>query len=309
MSAPRAESLFEAAGVDPHLLGAGVARIAVHENRLLEARLLPGLEAEVEERADGVEAAIVVRAGTVIPRPVHLCFGVLPEEGLQHIVLRLEMEEGSRASFTAHCTFPNAVRVRHLMEADIRVGAGARYSYFERHVHGPEGGVLAVPRARVTVAEGGRFGTEFELIRGRVGRLEIDYAVRCLAGAVAEMTARISGRGDDFIRVKESARLAGERSRAVLTSYIAVRERARAEVRNTLRAEAAYARGHVDCKEIVQDRARARAVPVVEVRDPRAHVTHEAAIGSVDSKQLETLMSRGLSEEEAVELIIQGLLG
>jgi len=47
---------------------------------------------------------------------------------------------------------------------------------------------------------------------------------------------------------------------------------------------------------------------VVEVRNPKAHVTHEAAIGSVDSKQLQTLMSRGLSEEEAVDLIIEGLL-
>ncbi|MFW5857843.1 MAG: SufD family Fe-S cluster assembly protein, partial [Planctomycetota bacterium] len=68
------------------------------------------------------------------------------------------------------------------------------------------------------------------------------------------------------------------------------------------------ARGHVDCKEIVQDRAVARAVPIVEVLDPQAHVTHEAAIGSVDSKQLQTLMSRGLSEDEAVDLIIEGLL-
>ena len=41
---------------------------------------------------------------------------------------------------------------------------------------------------------------------------------------------------------------------------------------------------------------------------PKAHVTHEAAIGSVDSKQLQTLMARGLSEDEAVDLIIQGLL-
>jgi Fe-S cluster assembly scaffold protein SufB len=47
---------------------------------------------------------------------------------------------------------------------------------------------------------------------------------------------------------------------------------------------------------------------VVDVRDPRAHVTHEAAIGSVDSRQLETLMSRGLDEERATDLIIEGLL-
>ncbi len=37
-------------------------------------------------------------------------------------------------------------------------------------------------------------------------------------------------------------------------------------------------------------------------------MTHEAAIGSVDTKQLETLMARGLDEDAASELIIQGLL-
>jgi len=44
------------------------------------------------------------------------------------------------------------------------------------------------------------------------------------------------------------------------------------------------------------------------VKHPKAHVTHEAAIGSVDSKQLQTLMARGLSEDEATDLIIKGLL-
>ena len=60
--------------------------------------------------------------------------------------------------------------------------------------------------------------------------------------------------------------------------------------------------------EIVLDRGRARATPIVDVRNPSAHVTHEAAVGSVDKKQLETLMSRGMDEDAASELIIQGLL-
>jgi Fe-S cluster assembly scaffold protein SufB len=37
-------------------------------------------------------------------------------------------------------------------------------------------------------------------------------------------------------------------------------------------------------------------------------VTHEAAIGTVNRKELETLMARGLSEKEAVDLIIRGML-
>ncbi|HPB83405.1 MAG TPA: SufD family Fe-S cluster assembly protein, partial [Spirochaetota bacterium] len=102
--------------------------------------------------------------------------------------------------------------------------------------------------------------------------------------------------------------LNGEYSRGVLTSRIAVRGNAVAEVYNELTASAPYAVGHVDCKEIVQDNGIAQAIPIVRVNHPKAHVTHEAAIGSVDNKQLETLMSRGLSEDDAVDLIIQGLL-
>ena len=37
-------------------------------------------------------------------------------------------------------------------------------------------------------------------------------------------------------------------------------------------------------------------------------VTHEAAIGRVDNKQVQTLMARGLEEERAIDLIVGGML-
>lgn len=49
-------------------------------------------------------------------------------------------------------------------------------------------------------------------------------------------------------------------------------------------------------------------MPIVMVRDERARVTHEAAIGSVNRKELETLTARGLTEEKAIEVIIRGML-
>jgi hypothetical protein len=194
------------------------------------------------------------------------------------------------------------------MDADIRVGKNAEYVYLERHVHGEEGGVEVVPRARVLLEEGARFRTDFELIKGRVGSIDIDYDAECRARSVLEMSARVSGTGRDRIKIHEKARLVGAHARGVLTTNIAVRQQAQAEILNTLLAEAPYARGHVDCKEIVQDEARARAVPIVEVKHPKAHVTHEAAIGSVDKKQLETLLAHGLDEDAATDLIIEGLL-
>ncbi|MCX8161297.1 MAG: SufD family Fe-S cluster assembly protein [Candidatus Saccharicenans sp.] len=286
----------------------GAPHVVINANRVLSSKVVDGLEIEPEEMSDGVKARLRVTRGTRIKQPVHLCFGMLPERGLQRIILEVDIEDEAEVSFMAHCTFPNAVDIQHLMEAEIRVGRNARYSYFERHWHSEQGLVRVVPVARVKLAEGARFSTEFELLKGRVGVIDIDYHTDCLAGSSAEMKARIFGRQDDRIKIKESASLDGEASRAVLITHIAVKDEARAEINNEIIARAAHCRGHVDCKEIIQGRGVARAVPVVQVQHPRAHVTHEAAIGSVDSKQLQTLMARGLSEDEAVDLIIEGLL-
>jgi Fe-S cluster assembly scaffold protein SufB len=284
------------------------ARVVVHHNQVLATKLVDGLEVDAAQKSDGISATVTVRRGVRIEQPVHMCFGMLPEKGLQRIELKIHLEQRSAATLLAHCTFPNAVDVTHAMDAEIVVEDGAEYSYLERHVHGLDGGVLVLPKARVRVGDDARFKTEFQLVQGRVGKIEVDYEATVGGRSILEMVARISGRGTDQVKITEAAHLCGEHARGVLTSYIAVRDEARAEVRNTMVACAPYARGHVDCKEIVQGNASATAIPVVDVQHPKAHVTHEAAIGSVDTKQLETLMSRGLTEDEAVELIIQGLL-
>jgi len=49
-------------------------------------------------------------------------------------------------------------------------------------------------------------------------------------------------------------------------------------------------------------------VPVLKVFNDLSELTHEASIGRVNAKQLETLMSKGLTEEEATNLIVKGLV-
>lgn len=58
---------------------------------------------------------------------------------------------------------------------------------------------------------------------------------------------------------------------------------------------------------IVRGNAKASAVPEVRGSNPQAKVTDEMAIGS--ERQLETLMARGLTPEEAKDRIILGMLG
>jgi hypothetical protein len=303
------DSIYDYTELDPRILrNPEVAHLTVNGNQVLGSQSVEGLEVDARETEEGIDATLVLRQDTIIEHPVHLCFAMLPEEGIQRINLNVTIESGARVSFLAHCIFPNAVKVQHIMDAEITVGENASYSYVEEHVHSAAGGVEVYPRAHVTVGRGASFTTEFDLVRGRVGLIDIDYETIAEADSVVEMIARISGKEDDYIKINETGELVGERAKGALTTKIAARDKCHAEVHNRLTATAPHARGHVDCKEIVQDQAVAIAVPIVEVRHPKAHVTHEAAIGSVDHKQLETLLSRGLPEDDAVDLIISGML-
>lgn len=300
--------LLRMARVDRALQDEDTAHLAIDLNDVASKRLVPGLQVETEELDDGVAVDIVVEEDVQIDRQVHLCFGVTREQAVQRIDMDITLEHNAGMSVLSHCMFPKAVDVEHIMDARIYVGEHASYSYDEKHIHSEEGGIAVYPSAEVELERDARFATVFELIQGRVGVLDIDYGVTGHEHSTLEMMSKVSGRGDDEIKINERGDLVGEGARGVLTSRVAVRDDATAEVYNKLRATAPYARGHVDCKEILKDNGTATAVPIVDVRHPLAHVTHEAAIGSVDTKQLQTLMARGLDEDEATERIIEGLL-
>ncbi len=180
--------------------------------------------------------------------------------------------------------------------------------YTEAHFHGPHGGIEVHPHAEVTVDKGGRFLNAFSLVHGRAGVLEFEYSVDVAAEGIAELTTKAYGTDTDAITIREQIRLNGAGARSLAKTRAAVRDHATSEVLTLTEANAPGAKGHMDCTEIVRGEAVARNTPTVLVRDDRAQVTHEAAIGTVNRKELETLMARGLDEDAAVDVIIRGML-
>ena len=286
-----------------------IASAVISGNDVLMVNEIEGVHIEAESIDDGVRARIVVDPGTKVEHPVHLCFGMIPEEGLQRIESEYEIGEGAEIGFTAHCTFPNAIDLQHVMDAKVHVGRGATMRYNEAHYHGEEGGIEVLPKTYAQVDEEARLEIEFNLTQGRVGRLDIRLDADVDANGVVELISKAYGSGDDDIRVEEVVRLNGEGARGLTKTRVAVRDQAKSEILTTAEGNAPRAVGHMDCTEIVRGKAVARNVPVVVVRDDHARVTHEAAIGSVGRKELDTLMARGLEEDEAVDIIIRGILG
>jgi Fe-S cluster assembly scaffold protein SufB len=301
---------YEKAGGDKNsLVSKDVAKLVVHENKVLSAEGISGLKIETEEIETGVNIFLLVEEGAKIINPVHLCFGVLPEEGLQEIILRVEARDNSEVSVIAHCIFPNAVKVIHKMDANIKIGNNAKFDYKETHYHGESGGVELIPKAKINVGKGGVWQSTFALIQGLVGKMDYNFEVFCQEKGVAELVVKVYGKGNDDIKILEKIHLNGEGSRGMAKSRLVLSDRAKAEVRGETYGNAPHARGHVDCIELVNGtEAVATAIPIVSVTNEMAKVTHEAAIGSVDRRQVETLMARGLDENEAVDVIVRGIL-
>ena len=286
-----------------------VGNLVIHKNKVLSVKEADGIKVETEETESGVNIYFLVKEGAKIKYPVHLCFGVLPEEGLQEIILRVEAQDNSEVNVIAHCIFPNAVDVIHKMDADIKIGDNAKFSYHETHYHGEFGGVKVIPKARIEVGRKGVWESTFSLIQGCVGMLDYDFEIFGDEKSINELMVKVFGKKEDDINIVEKIHLNGQGARGLAKSRLVLNDNAKAMVRGETYGNAPFARGHVDCIEIVNgDGVVARAIPLVYVNDKQAKVTHEAAIGSIDKKQMQTLMARGLNEEEAVDVIVKGIL-
>lgn len=303
------DSAYAAAGGDSAVLHKHeLASLVVSGNKVLNANGTEGIALEKHETEHGVDIQLTIKKGYKIPHPVHLCFGLIPKDGLQEINMNFVAEEDSAVELIAHCTFPNAVKVIHKMDAHMLVGKNASLKYTETHFHGPHGGIQVIPKAHVKIEEGGSYCTNFSLISGRVGYLEFDYSVDAEKDSICEMVTKVYGKKDDKIKILEKISLNGENARSVIKSRLAITDNAESEFRGITEGHAPRARGHVDCMEVIQGNAKAEAIPIVRVDNPLAKVTHEAAIGCVDKKEVETLMARGLEEDEAIDIIVKGML-
>ena len=301
---------YEKAGEDAEpFKSAEYATLAINGEKVLATKGTEDIDMRAHTREDGViEAWIKVKNGAKVRNPVHLCYGMLPKEGKQHVITHMDIGENAEVRLISHCFFPNAVKVEHISESHVLVGKGAKLVYAEEHFHSDTGGVVVRPVADARVLEGGEFINTFTMKHGRTGELYIEYEADLEKDAKAEMTTKVYGRGSDIVNGKEVIRLNGERSSGIIKTRVALRDNATSEVINITEGNAAYARGHVDCTEILLDNAKATSIPQISATHPKAKVTHEAAIGSVDRKQLQTLMARGLEEDKAIDMVVQGLL-
>lgn len=282
----------------------------VEGNRIISEQMPKGVVADTKETRNGVSAEIRVEKGVKVSEPLFFCFGLKGKEEEQMIETTLILEEGAEVEILAHCSFPHAEKSSHKMEAKYEIGKNAKLKYAEHHYHGTSSGILVMPKLKVNVDEGGTFLSDFVLSKGSVGQVGIEVEVILGEGAKSEINSKVFGKSQkDVISIIDKVTLNGDNSKSLVTMRAAAKNGGRVFMQGETYAHGANSIGHIDCQEIVSGEGSiAKAVPIVEVSNDEARVTHEASVGKINQKELETLMTRGMDEEEATELIIEAMM-
>ncbi|MCA1709867.1 MAG: SufD family Fe-S cluster assembly protein, partial [Actinobacteria bacterium] len=104
---------------------------------------------------------------------------------------------------------------------------------------------------------------------------------------------------------------AAPNTQSSITSKSISKDGGRGGYRGLIRIEdgAHHAKSHVICDALIlDDHSRSDTYPYIEIEEESAAVSHEASVSKVSDEQLFYLMSRGLDETQAMQMIVRGFI-
>ena len=281
--------------------------IIIEGHKVIKEVPHPGVLIEKKSYEDKIEIKINVLPDTVVEKPVHMCLSKLGS-GNQLIAITMDIGENAKVKIISHCAFKGK-NLKHISRTKLRVKKGASLEVSEIHYHDKDTDIVIDAKSEGIVEEKASYKSLFKIDSNNAGKVRVEYVVDILDYATADVETKIAGRDGDEIYVKDIMYLKGKYSRAISKSRLMALGKTKAEFYGETYGLGDYSRGHIDCAEIVRSKeVTVKAIPIVVVNNETAKVTHEAAVGSIDKKQLETLMARGLDDDEAVDVIVKGML-
>ena len=126
-------------------------------------------------------------------------------------------------------------------------------------------------------------------------------------GATLIIKEKIMTHGKQHAETDFSVDLNGEGSSTRLVSRSVARDSSTQLFRSNINGNN-RCHGHSECDGIIMDNGKVAAIPEINANHVDATLIHEAAIGKIAGEQLTKLMSLGLTENEAENMIINGFL-
>jgi Fe-S cluster assembly scaffold protein SufB len=216
-------------------------------------------------------------------------------------------EENSEMHVINGCLSAQGVEEsQHLGVTEIYVKQGATLIF--TMVHNWDKKIRVRPRTVVTVEKGGTFVSNYVCV-GSVGDLQM-YPTCYLKGdgSSANFNSFIYAREGSYFDIGSRIVFEGEDSNGQIISKI-VCDNGKVINRGALVGKARGIKAHLDCSGLIlSKKGLIRAIPELEANLADVTMTHEASIGKVSQEAIEYLMSRGMTEKQAVSMMVKGFL-
>ncbi len=260
----------------------------------------------VAQHPDPAGNFIHVKEGAKIRFPAQSCFLLKADRNEQVLHNVIVLEPGAELHLITGCTAASYSNVgKHIAVTEIFVRAGATLTYTMVHDWAPE--VEVRPRTEVIVEDGGTYLSNYIALT-RVKHIDTNPLAVVKAGGTARFNSIIYAKAGSYFDVGGRVRLLGAGARGEIVSRV-VATGSKVISRGLIEGGNADTKGHMECNGIMLDReAVIHAIPELKATYPDTELSHEAAVGKIAGDQLNYLMARGLSEEEARALIIRGFL-
>ena len=252
---------------------------------------------------------IYVPKGVHLEKPLQSYFRINNEKTGQFERTLIVVDEGADVNYVEGCTAPvYSKESLHAAVVEIVVLKGARCRYTT--VQNWSTNIVNLVTQRALVEEDGLM----EWVDGNIGSYRnMKYPGCILKGDRARgNTISIAVAGNNQFQ-DNGARMihVGKDTSSTIISKSIVRGGGTANYRGTVRMlpGAENAHSHVECDTLILDEAsQSDTFPKNEIMNGTSYIEHEATVSKINEDQLFYLMSRGLSEKEATEMIVMGFI-
>lgn len=244
--------------------------------------------------------------GARVTFPVQACLYLHQDALSQNVHNIIIAEEGSELHVITGCsTSPDLKKGIHVGISEFYIKKNAKLSF--TMIHNWAEDMAVRPRSVARVEEGGLFLNNYICMKP-VRTLQM-YPTTHLVGenAVARMYSIIVGSPDSEYDVGGRIFLKKPGTRAEIVART-ISNGGRIISRGHLIGETPDIKAHLECKGLILKGGLIYAVPELEGHVDGVEMSHEAAVGKIAQEEINYLMSRGLSEEEATSTIVRGFL-
>jgi len=255
-------------------------------------------------KADGYFMRSLPGAKTVFP--IQACLYLSRSQSVQTVHNIIIAEEGSELHIITGCSSAGHEPGVHLGISEFYIKKGAKVTFTMIHSWSPE--VDVRPRTAAVVEQDGLFMSNYVIMRP-VNSIQSNPMVRCVGeNATVRFNSVIVATPGSKIDLGSSAILAAKGAR---TEMIARTISTGGDIisRGYIEATAPETKGHLECRGLILgDSGIIHAIPEIKGTLAGVDLSHEAAVGKIAEEEVEYLMARGLTRDEATATIIRGFL-